>query len=164
MARRVFYSFQYKTDHWRASQIRNIGVVDGNRPVTDNDWETVTKGKDPAIERWIRAQMRGRSCTVVLIGATTAGRKWIDFEIEESWKARLGVLGIHIHNLNNSLGKQATKGANPFSAFNLNGKALTSIIKTYDPPFTISTNVYKHISENLEDWVDAAIEIREAHK
>ena len=32
--RRVFYSFYYKEDSWRASQVRNIGVVEGNRPAT----------------------------------------------------------------------------------------------------------------------------------
>ena len=43
MARRAFYSFQYKPDASRAGQVRNIGVVEGNTPVSDNDWETVLK-------------------------------------------------------------------------------------------------------------------------
>jgi len=59
MKRRVFYSFHYTPDNWRAGQVRNIGVIEGNRPATDNDWETVKKGGDRAIERWISAQMHG---------------------------------------------------------------------------------------------------------
>ena len=43
MARRAFYSFHYKPDASRAGQVRNIGVVEGNTPVSDNDWETVLK-------------------------------------------------------------------------------------------------------------------------
>ena len=43
MARRAFYSFHYIPDNWRASQVRNMGVVDGNKPATDNDWETIKK-------------------------------------------------------------------------------------------------------------------------
>ena len=28
--RRTFFSFRYKPDNWRASQVRNMGVVEGN--------------------------------------------------------------------------------------------------------------------------------------
>lgn len=42
-----FYSFHYENDSWRASQVRNIGVLDGNSPVSSNDWEEVKrKGED----------------------------------------------------------------------------------------------------------------------
>ena len=44
MARRVFYSFHYKNDNWRAATVRSIGTVEGNKPASDNDWETVKKG------------------------------------------------------------------------------------------------------------------------
>lgn len=43
MARRVFYSFHYEPDNSRAAQVRNMGVVEGNKPASDNDWETITK-------------------------------------------------------------------------------------------------------------------------
>ena len=42
MAHRVFYSFHYKPDNWRAAMVRNIGSIEGNRPATDNGWEAVT--------------------------------------------------------------------------------------------------------------------------
>src|SRR5947209_3168863 len=99
MARKVFFSFHYKPDNWRASQVRNMGLVEGNVPVSDNDWETVTRGGDNAIKKWIDDQLKGRSCAVVLVGANTAGRKWINYEITESWNSGKGLLGIHIHNL-----------------------------------------------------------------
>ena len=51
MKRRVFYSFHYVPDNWRAATVRNIGAIEGNSPATDNDWETVTSGGDPAIKR-----------------------------------------------------------------------------------------------------------------
>ena len=37
--RQVFYSFHYGNDSWRASQVRNIGVLEGNSPVSSNDRE-----------------------------------------------------------------------------------------------------------------------------
>jgi hypothetical protein len=84
MPRRVFYSFEYKRDNWRAAQVRNMGVIEGNVPLSDNDWETITKDGDDAIARWIADQMDGKTCTVVLIGSTTFTRKWINYEIKKS--------------------------------------------------------------------------------
>lgn len=139
-----------------------MGVVDGNKPATDNDWETVKKGGDAAIKKWIDGQLVGRSCTVVLIGAETADRKWINYEIKTSWDEGKGVLGIYIHNLKNADGKQSAKGKNPFESFTMNqGQTkLSSIVKAYDPPFTDSQKVYDHIQTNLAAWIEAAIKIR----
>ena len=61
MTRKVFYSFHYDADAWRASKIRNIGAIEDNQPASDNDWEAITEGGDPAIERWIKSQMKGRT-------------------------------------------------------------------------------------------------------
>ncbi len=41
--RQVFYSFHFDNDSWRAGQVRNIGVVEGNTPVSSNDWEEVKR-------------------------------------------------------------------------------------------------------------------------
>ena len=75
MARKVFYSFHYVPDNWRAAQIRQAGVLEGNQPVSDNDWEEVTDGGNAAIQKWIDSQFIGKSCAVVLIGSNTAGEK-----------------------------------------------------------------------------------------
>lgn len=160
MARNAFYSFHYKPDNWRVSQVRNMGAVDGTGLVSDNDWEAVEKGGDPAIERWIAAQMKGCSCTIVLVGENTAGRKWITYEIKKSWEAGMGVVGICVHNLLNRLGENSAKGANPFDELTLDGKNLSTIVKLYDPPYSVSTSVYEHIKKNMADWVEEAITIR----
>ena len=163
MARRVFFSFHYEADNWRTSQVRNIGVVEGNRPVTDNKWEEIKKGGAKAIQDWIDGQLTGKSCTIVLIGAKTTGRKWIEYEIEKSWNDGKGVLGIYIHNLLDSDGEKSTKGCNPFADFTMkrDNKKLSSIVKAYDPPYSKSTSVYNHISANIADWVEEAISIRD---
>jgi len=159
MARRVFFSFYYKADNWRASQIRQIGTLEGNSPVSDNDWESITRGGDKAISAWIDGQISGKSCTIVLIGANTAGRKWIEYEIGKSWDEHKGLLGVYIHNLLHNDGKQSAKGRNPFTITRDN-RLLLNIVKSYDPPFSTSKNVYDHIKENLEKWVEEAISIR----
>ena len=165
MARRAFYSFHYKPDASRAGQVRNIGVVEGNTPISDNDWETVTKKGDAAIKKWIAGQMHGRSCTVVLVGSNTAGRKWINHEIIKSWNDGMGVVGIHIHGLKNLDGKVATKGSNPFAniTHGLSGKKLSSIVKCYTPAGSDSKERYAWIKKHLANAVEEAIKIRKAN-
>jgi len=165
MARKVFFSFHYKPDNWRAGQVRNMGVVEGNKPVSDNDWEEVTRGGDSAIQNWIDDQLKGKSCAVVLIGAKTAGRKWIKYEIKKAWNDGKGVVGVYIHNLKDKDDNQSDKGQNPFEDFTVgeDGTKLSSIVKAYNPPYSTSTYVYDDIKEHLEGWVEEAISIRNKH-
>ena len=165
MARRAFYSFHYKPDSWRASQVRNMGVIDGNRPCSDNDWESITKGGDEKIKKWIADQMDGKSCVVVLIGTNTAGRKWINHEIVKGWDDGKGVVGVYVHNLQNSNQEQSSQGANPFTSigFGNTGRMLSSFVKAHNPPYSNSKYVYDHIKENIEAWIEEAITIRNNH-
>jgi len=162
MARQVFYSFHYKPDVMRVSQVRNIGAIEANKPAADNDWETVTSGKDPAIKKWIAAQLKGRSCTVVLVGQNTADRKWINHEIIKSWDDGMGVVGIHIHGLKNTDGFISKKGENPFGyiGYGNTGKKLSSIVKCYNPAGSNSKERYAWIAKHLENAVTEAIKIR----
>jgi len=162
MARRVFYSFHYKPDATRASQVRNIGALEGNKPASDNDWEKVVGGGDAAIKRWIAGQMKGRSCTVVLVGAKTANRKWINHEIIESWNAGMGVVGIRIHGLKNTDGNIASRGNNPFEYiyFGNPKKKLSTVVKCYNPAGTNSKDRYAWIKKHLANAVEEAIKIR----
>lgn len=161
--RQVFYSFHYKPDCWRAATVRSIGAIEGNKPASDNDWETITKAGGEAIEKWIKDQMKGRSCTVVLVGNKTADRKWINYEIVESWNAGMGVVGIHIYGLKNQEGYISEKGENPFDyiTYGDTGKKLSAIVKCYNPAGINSKEKYDWISKYLSDAVEEAIKIRE---
>ena len=140
-----------------------MGVIEGNRPATDNDWESVKKGGDAAIQKWINDQMKYRSCTVVLVGSNTANRKWINYEIQKSWSERMGVVGIHIHHLKDSNQSQAYQGSNPFGYVYSNGMYLSQAVKLYNSPHTDSKDVYKYISDNIAGWTEEAIKIREKY-
>lgn len=63
--------------------------------------------------------------------------------------------------LKDSGGHQTTKGNNPLDHIRLGDTKLSTIAKAYDPPYSTSTNVYNHIKENLAEWVEEAIRIRE---
>lgn len=165
MARKCFYSFHYKPDNARASQVRNIGVIEGNPPVSDNDWESVTKGGDAAIEKWIANQLAGKSCAVVLVGTETANRKWINYEIVKAWDNGLGVVGVYIHGLKNLAGQTSVKGGNPFDfiGYGNSGKKLSEFVKCYDPQGASSKERYDWISTHLANAVEEAIKIRNAN-
>jgi hypothetical protein len=162
MARQVFFSFHFANDAWRVSQVRNMGVLEANKPVSDNDWEAVKKGGDAAIEKWIDNQMAGKSCAVVLVGSETSQRKWVIREIVKAWDKGKGVVGIRIHNLRDETKNTSARGQNPFDLIKhgSSGKALSSIVKLYDPPGMNSTEVYGAIKGNIDGWVEEALKIR----
>jgi hypothetical protein len=77
--RQIFYSFHFDNDVLRVQQIRNIGVLEDNKPVSVNDWEEVKQKGTTSIERWIDDNMKYRSCVVVLVGEQTANRPWVKY-------------------------------------------------------------------------------------
>ncbi len=154
--RQVFYSFNYKEDVFRVQQIRNIGVVEGNKPVTANKWEEVKKKGDKAIKTWIDENMAKKSCVIVLIGSDTYNRKWINYEIEQAWNRGKPLLGIRIHNIKCMNKGTSTKGKNPFDYFTI-GTAkikLSTRVPCYNPK---SSDAYNDISKNLFSWIEDAI-------
>jgi hypothetical protein len=166
MARKVFYSFHYQADSHRVQQVKNMGAVEGQPLLGSNDWEKIENAGDSAIEKWITENMAGKSCNVVLIGAKTAGRKWVEYEIVKAWNDGKGVLGVYIHNLKDLSGSQSSKGANPFASIDVgtSKKKMSTIVNAYDPPYSTSTYVYDHVKDNLADWVEESIKIRDDFK
>lgn len=156
--RKIFYSFHYDNDVFRVQQIRNIGALEANEPVSANTWEQIKRGGDAAIKRWINENMEYKSCLVVLIGSETASRRWVKYEIEKAWNDKRGVLGVYIHNINCMRNGTCYKGANPFDGIYFkDGRKLSSVVKTYDPsPY----NAYGDIANNLEFWIEDAIASR----
>ena len=161
--RQVFYSFHYKNDVLRVSQIRNIGALVDNKPVSENDWEEVKKKGEAGIKKWIDSSMNNRSCVIVLIGEETSKRKWVKYEIEKAWNSGKGVLGVYIHNIKCPNKGKSKYGANPFDNFTLNkGKTkLSSVVKCYNPT---PSDAYNSIANNLESWIEEAIKIRKEYK
>lgn len=97
--RQVFYSFHYDNDVFRVQQIRNIGALEDNKPVSANEWESVKRGGEVSIKKWIDDNLRYKSCVVVLVGEETSNRKWVRYEIEKAWELGKGLVGVYIHNL-----------------------------------------------------------------
>lgn len=156
--RQIFYSFHFKNDVLRVQQIRNIGALEDNQPVSKNDWEEVKRKGETSIKKWIEDNMSYRSCVVVLVGEETASRPWVKYEIEKAWNDGKGLLGIFIHNIKCPTNGKSNKGTNPFDSFTFkDGSKLSSRVNCYNPD---PSDAYNDIANNIEDWVEDAISSR----
>jgi hypothetical protein len=161
VARRIFFSFHYQLDHWRVQQVRQswrFRPGNESQPFYDHaDWEKVKRGGDAAIQRFIDGNLKGSSATVILAGSETAGRRWVNYEIEKSYAEGKGLLVVRIHKLKNQNQQQSLAGRNPLDDWTVQRAgqkvALSSVFKTYDW-------VSDDGNRNLADWVENAIRIR----
>ena len=114
--RNVFFSFHYQRDIWRANVVRNSGAVIGESAAGFRDaslWEEAKKKGDRAIKNLIDEGLKGTTVTVVLIGAETANRAYVTYEIEKSIERKNGLLGLRIHNIKDQNGRTDVMGSIP---------------------------------------------------
>lgn len=160
MARKVFFSFHFKRDAWRAGQVRNTDMLadeDEYGVIDAVEWEKIKQQGKEVIARWINDQLKYTSVTVVLIGAETAEREWVDYEIRQSWERGNAIVGVRIHNMLDQNRQTDTPGANPLDQIMLaDDKPLSSIFKTYDWVSNDGRN-------NLGQWVEEAYNLRQSY-
>jgi hypothetical protein len=142
-ARRTFFSFHYERDVWRASIVRKSSQLKKDDITADwidaSIWEDAKTKGDAAVKKLISDALMATTVTAVLIGAKTSERKWVKEEISQSEARGNGLLGIYIHNIEDTNKKTDTKGTNP----------LPSKYSTYD---WVNGGGYN----NLGKWVQAA--------
>lgn len=141
MARKVFFSFHYQRDLWRVNVVRNSGAIEGFSAAGFHDaslWEETKWKGDVAVKRLIGSALEGTSVTVVLIGAETAHRKYVSYEVEQSIARQNGILGIRINNIKDKDG--CTDPAGPVPA---------ALIATGAPIYTWEYG-------RLGEWVEEA--------
>jgi len=157
VARSTFFSFHYD-DIWRVNEVRNSWVTVGGQTAGFLDrslWEEAETKGDTAIKDLIDQGLKGTSVTAVLIGAKTARRRYVRYEIEQSIKRGNGLIGIHLAKLRDKQGKRARRGTNPlnhvFTTIDGEKVRLSEIYRTYD---WVDDDGFS----NLKKWVeDAAV-------
>jgi imidazolonepropionase-like amidohydrolase len=98
MARRVYFAFDYQ-DVFAVNQIRRAGqfidvAVAG---FTDaSQWETLKQKDDAVIQKAIDDALVGTTVTVVCVGARTAERRWVKYELRASRDRGKGLLGVYL--------------------------------------------------------------------
>jgi len=153
--RRVFFSFHYEKDVWRANEARNSWVTKGNYTnagfVDSAEFEEVKRGGDTAIKRWIDKQLEGTSVTVVLIGEETLERPYVQYEIQKSYERGNGLVGVRIDWLKDRDGKYCNQGSTYFKIGTYNGQSVY---------FTDVANIYCYKNDdgynNMGKWIEEA--------
>lgn len=149
MARHVFFSFHYQRDIFRVNIVRMSNVVrpsDSSKTYHDSSlWEEAKKKGEAPIKAMINDALAGTTVTCVLIGAKTAERDYVRYEIQRSREIGNGILAVHIHNIKDAVtGRTDRPGTSPFGFFDhFNG------ICTYDWIGDSGRNYFG-------DWVETA--------
>ena len=115
MARRVFFSFDYKYV-WKVNQIRSMTNVIGTAAAGFQDaslWEEAKKKVDKEIKRMIDKALENTSVTVVCVTYGTTSRKYINYEIDKSLERGNGLVAVPIHHLKDQNGETGSAGAIP---------------------------------------------------
>lgn len=140
-------------------QVRNAWVVPTAGEVAGfidkADFELVERNGRQAIERWIDQQLDGTSVTVVLIGAETASRPYVQYEIKRSYERGNRLLGIWLNNVKDAMGNTAWwRGPNPFSEVIIGGVFGSSVASLLNVP------LYDWVNDegrtNIGKWIEAA--------
>jgi hypothetical protein len=160
MARQTFFSFHYQRDIWRVNQVRNSYITQGGQSQTFYDrslWEETQRRGDAALQKLIDEGLANTSVTVVLVGAETDGRRWVDYEIEKSYNDGKGLLAVRIHRLCDRQGYADSPGKNPFDRWwvTQNGQRVlfSQMFKTYE---YVGDDGYN----NLSQWIETAAKAR----
>jgi hypothetical protein len=118
MARRVYFSFHYELDIWRANVVRNHWVTQGygETGVLDASlWEDAKTKGDAAIKRIINEGLENTTVTVVLIGSETSERRWVKYEILRSLRRHNAIVAVRVNRIKNQDGRMCRKGRNPLN-------------------------------------------------
>jgi hypothetical protein len=63
---------------------------------------------DKAVKSWIDEQLEGSSVTVVLLGADTLSRPFVQYEIRESYKRGNGIIAVYINGIKDLKGNTSS--------------------------------------------------------
>ncbi|WP_456852049.1 TIR domain-containing protein [Bradyrhizobium sp. USDA 4501] len=148
----MFFSFHYERDVRRIQQVRQSWVVREKGEATPfydgADFEDA-KRRAGGIQKWIDNQLQGCSVTAVLFGRETYEREWVRYEIKASHERRMGILAIDLQNVRDPLKGTDLAGRNPLDYWNIDGKPLSAIYRTYD---WVRDDGYN----NIKHWIERA--------
>lgn len=102
MARRTFFSFHYKPDVTRSYVVKNSWVTKDREDAGFFDSSAFEKAKntnDDSLKAFLNKEIDNSSVVCALVGAETANRRWVRYEIQRGiWEAK-GLLAIRIHTI-----------------------------------------------------------------
>ena len=150
---RVFFSFHYSDDIFRAMVVRNSGALEGITEfgfIYRADFEEIEKQGTQAVARWIDQQLVEASVTVVLIGTHTLECPYVQYAIAQSTKMGYSIIGVQIHGIKDTVTK---KTSYPGDIFNCSIPINESLYSFKDVAFSTHDFVRNNGHDNLGHWI-----------
>ncbi|RPH31576.1 MAG: TIR-like domain-containing protein [Bacteroidales bacterium] len=157
MSQRIFFSFHFDNEPWRANLVISSWEKKPEREARGYsipaNYERLKKGEDAEIKKWIDEQLEGTSVTVVLIGSESFNRPYCKYAIEKSFERGNGMVGIYLHKIKDKNGNVSPRGSNKFGVIGMD--------KNNNPVFfSFSYPTYDWVDDNgflkLNDWIEEA--------
>lgn len=157
MARRVFFSFHYENDINRSMTVRNSWLTQGKEAagfIDKAEFEQIKRQGVNAVHSWIDKQLEGTSVTVVLIGAETLNRPFVQYEICKSIQRGNAIIGVHINGIKDMRTLMTSARGNVHTAIgNYNNGTPVYFDAVCDGIYDYTTqNGYS----NMGNWIEAA--------
>ena len=94
---RIFVSYHHGGDQWFYKEFSRV-FHDQYEAIEDRSLDRAKDSDDPDYVRWAIANkdIKGTSCTIVLCGAQTYQRKYVDWEIKATLDDQHGLIGIRL--------------------------------------------------------------------
>ncbi len=117
MRTRVFFSFYYSRDRHRTRQVMDRWLAEPGAEATPfiarGELERMIHEGLPAIYRWVEEEVAQADVCVALIGADTAGRHFVEYEVAQAIRQGKPLLGVTIHGVPDHEGRVDPPGRNP---------------------------------------------------
>jgi hypothetical protein len=116
MARFVFFSFDYEdVKNFKVNVVRNSWLLSNQKEtfIDNSIWESAKTKGEKAIKKLIEEGLNRTSVTAVLIGDSTADRKYVNYEIIKSFERGNGLVAVHINRIRAKTGYISSRGQNP---------------------------------------------------
>lgn len=160
MARKVFFSFHYENDINRSMVVRNSWVTQGKESagfIDKAEFEKIKRQGKEAIYNWIDKQLEGTSATVVLIGAETLQREFVQYEIYKSWARGNAIIGVYIHSIRDLISKQQSRRGDIHTIIGHNNMRPVYFDE-------VCCGIYDYVAEdgynNMGIWIENAVGTR----
>jgi len=114
---RVFFSFYFTADHTRAAQVMQDFLSHPGTQATGfispDELAEMAQAGLPAIYAWIEREVAAADVVVVLIGAETRGRHFVEFELACAQRQQKPIIGLAVHTLKDADGQTSQPGDSP---------------------------------------------------
>jgi hypothetical protein len=115
--RRTFFSFHYEPDNQRAQVVKQSWLTKPDREAAgffDSSAFETKKRPDEALQAFLIEQLKGTSVTCALVGAETAIRPWVRYELVRSFHRGNGLMAIRVNGIKNFNQQYSQARSNPF--------------------------------------------------